>query len=1149
MRVTAVVVSHDGSTYLPRTLAAIQAQTRMPDRVIGVDTDSGDNSLALLSGSLGAQNVLRIEARGGFGAAVRAALAGATARDSTEDTSTETEFLWFLHDDSAPEPTALAELLHAVERAPSVTIAGCKQVDWNDRRSLVDVGLSTSRWGERLTMIDLDEQDQGQYDAKSDVFAVNSAGMLVRRDVWNALGGFDSAFPGTGDDVDLCWRNRLAGHRVVVVPSAVVGHVRDRPDGLGTDSAARKAEIHLRLKHAVWWKVPLLWIGALLGGFYRLFAGLLFKDPGHGGRQFVASLGALARPGAIIRSRRSANRTRRVSRSVIQKLQVDGRDVRSYRRALLEALTGAGEIPDDDLVDAGTEYVPSGDADDDFAAISTSRRLWIGTGAVVAVVLLGAVSLVSMSRLVGAEALSGGGLLPLSTTIQDIWHNAVSWWIGLGGGWPGHGDPFDLVLWLLAVLGLGNGSAAVVWLVLLALPLAGLGAWFCTGALVRSRWPRLLAALVWAAAPVFLLSLGQGRLGAMIAHLLIPWVFLGFIRSMGAAQSRRGSDPALSAALPTGKPGSAGRISWTAAAASGLGLAILTASAPSLLPLALLLVIALMVFGGRRARTLWWTLLPTAALFVPFIISTLDRPRAILADPGVPLAFNNAPSWQQALGQPILIGSETAVPGAAWLGTGLPWAWLVALLVGAPLLLLALAGLLWPNRRSRTVRVFWMVGVLALLLGYLVGQIGTATSAAALVTPFSGPAVSVFVFALLGSAVIALDAVQRWHAKEDGRAAQGRSLPRIAASVLSLLLVIAPIASLGLWTSQNLTTGTDVKSSTARTLPATATDRGLGSDRSRTLVIDTKPDGSVDAALVRGAGTSLDSLSAIAAAQGISGLPGAEKIADDDPVNATVRSAVAAIVAGTGVDPGSMLTNLGVGFIVLHKSDTQAELLASQIDAVPGLAAVGPTEQGWLWRVTPQVSGAAAATETIARIRIDDGKGTTLGFVASELAGTDTNIGAGPQGRLLIMAERADAGWSAWLDGRKLQAAPAPQGSGSWAQAFALPPEGGRLEIRYVQPWAALWATVQIVLLALTALLAIPLPGGRSRLSRSTALAAANARRSGAGLPVGGPPVDAPIRTAGIRNAETSESRIADAAVAAKPGSERTFQGDHDERA
>lgn len=1096
MRVTAVVVSHDGSTYLPRTLAAIRAQTRMPDRIIGVDAGSNDDSATLLSESLGAQNVITIEARGGFGGAVRSALAGSTARDSTEDTSAETEFLWFLHDDSAPAADALAELLHAVERAPSVTIAGCKQVDWDDRRSLVDVGLSTSKWGERLTMIDLDEQDQGQYDAKSDVFAVNSAGMLVRRDVWNSLRGFDPALPGPGDDVDLCWRNRLAGHRVVVVPSAVVSHVRDRPGGLGTDSAARKAEVHLRLKHASWWKVPFLWVGALLGGFYRLFAGLLFKDPGHGGRQFVATLAALLRPGAVFRARATANRTRRVSRSVIQSLQIEGRDVRSYRRALFEALTGASESSDDDLLNSGGEYVPSGDAEDDFAELSTSRRLWVGTGAILAVVLLAAVSLISMFRFIGAEALSGGGLLPLSSAIQDIWHNAVSWWVGLGGGWPGHGDPFDLILWLLAVLGFGNGSAAIVWLVLLALPLAGLGAWFCASALIRSRWPRLLAAFIWAGAPVFLLSLGQGRLGAIIAHLLIPWVFLGFIRALGAAHVRGGNDPALTAALPTGKPGSAGRISWTAAAAAGLGLAILTASAPSLLPLAVVLVIVLMVFGGRRARTLWWTLLPTAALFVPFIISTLDRPRAILADPGVPLGFDNAASWLQVLGQPIQLGSNSAVAGAGWLPAGIPWAWVVAAVIGLPLLLLALAALLWPNRRSGTVRVLWMVGIFALGLGYLVGQLGTATSADQLVTPFSGPTVSVLVFALLGAAVIALDAVQGWRSRGGvGDAAKGRSLPRLAASVLTALLIVSPLLSLSLWVSQNLSAGTDVRNTTSRMLPATAADRGLGAERSRTLVIDTNSDGTVDASLTRGSGTSLDSLSAIAAAQGISGPPGAEKIADDDPVNATVRSAVATIVAGTGVDPRGLLTSLGVGFVVLHQADTQAELLASQIDAVPGLATVGLTDQGWLWRVSPQLAAGAPDAETIARVRIDDGKGQTLGFVPSELAAVESTIQAGPQGRLLVLAERSDAGWSAWLDGRRLDAAAAPQGSSSWSQAFQLPAEGGRLEVRYVQPWAPWWAAAQIIVLVLTALLAIPLPGGQGRISKSAAARVANIRR------------------------------------------------------
>ena len=148
---------------------------------------------------------------------------------------------------------------------PSVTVAGCKQLDWHSERRLIDVGLSTSRWAERLTLIDADELDQGQYDGRSDTFAVNSAGMLVRRDVWEDLRGFDPALPGSGDDVDFCWRNRLAGHRVVVVPSARMFHVSHRPHALGNATAARKAQVHLRLKHAAAWKVPLHAAGALLG--------------------------------------------------------------------------------------------------------------------------------------------------------------------------------------------------------------------------------------------------------------------------------------------------------------------------------------------------------------------------------------------------------------------------------------------------------------------------------------------------------------------------------------------------------------------------------------------------------------------------------------------------------------------------------------------------------------------------------------------------------------------------------------------------------------------------------------------------------------------------------------------------------------------
>ncbi|HEX2246694.1 MAG TPA: glycosyltransferase family 2 protein, partial [Arthrobacter sp.] len=323
VRVTAVVVAHNGAVYLPETLAALNAQTRPADFHIGVDTGSTDASVSLLEQTLPAGSpVVKASARAGFGTAVRVALdelknrknddgvpasvappasvssrvsgqadalaeasrpAAAGAGDSSPAATAPggpaqepaaasggrvQEWVWLLHDDSAPEPNALEELLLAVETAPSVTIAGCKQVDWEDPRKLIDVGLTVTRGAERLTMIDLDEMDQGQYNGRSDFFAVNSAGMLIRRDAFEELGGFDPALPGIGDDVDLCWRNRLAGNRVVVVPTAAMRHATSRGNPHAAAMAARRSQVHLRLKHAAWWKLPFLWIGTLLGGFF-----------------------------------------------------------------------------------------------------------------------------------------------------------------------------------------------------------------------------------------------------------------------------------------------------------------------------------------------------------------------------------------------------------------------------------------------------------------------------------------------------------------------------------------------------------------------------------------------------------------------------------------------------------------------------------------------------------------------------------------------------------------------------------------------------------------------------------------------------------------------------------------------------------------
>ncbi|MFP5315058.1 MAG: glycosyltransferase family 2 protein [Actinomycetes bacterium] len=1090
-RVTAVVVAHNGAEFLPDTLKALGQQTRPPDFQVGVDAGSTDESASILQLQLPVGSpVVGAAGRGGFGAAVRTALGEIPAGRRTDPESGIHDWIWLLHDDSAPEPTALEELLRAVELAPSVTVAGAKQVEWEHRRKLVDVGLSISRWSERLTLIDVDELDQGQYDARSDMFAVNSAGMLIRRDVWDKLGGFDPALPGTGDDVDFCWRNRLAGHRVVVAPGAVLRHAGSRNNHAATLGASRRAEVYLRLKHATLWKVPFLAVGAVLGGVARLVLGLLAKDPGYGVAQLTASIAAVLKPFDLYRSRRSAARTRRLPRSVVRALRTERRDVWSHRKSVVEAFSARG-LEDESFAQSTAADVPTGDANDDFAALEGPSRIWAGWGAIAAALVLLGVSLVALHRFVGAPALAGGSLLPLSADPAEIWSNASRWWIDLGSGVAGHGDPFSYVLWLLSILGFGNGNAAVVVLLLCAAPLAGLSAWFGSSAFVRSRSLRLWAAFFWGSLPVLQVATGSGRLGALLVHILLPLVALALIRAVGQAPGRPGSQAndavdysarqrSLQLML---KPGINGVPSWTAAAAAGLLLAVVVASAPSLLLFFVLAVVTITLVARRRAKTVWWSLLPPLALFIPFAASTLDRPHAVFGDPGLPLPFDSAPVWQQVLGYPVSFNPVGPLAAFPALSEG-PWPLVAALIIGLPVVLLAATALFLPGKGRAAARVLWALALLAILGSVGSSLVVTAVGSSSLITPFTGPWVSVLCLALLAAALIGGEwLLQLLRAGRLGRTAGSPRGARIWLIAAALVLALGPATSLTVWLVPQLRgsdpgaeatafgTESAVVPSAPRTLPATAADRGTGGQRSTTLVMNVDGDSNVSAALMRGGGTTLDSLSQIYAARQLHGLLLDAQLRTDDDATADVRRTVATLVAGNGVDPREELQRLGVGFVVLQQSDSAAEVLASQIDSVPGLVSVGATEAGWLWRVEMSASGDSAAEAQVGRLRIVDESGATLSVLDSGATTAAVEIPAGPDGRSLVLSERSAPGWEATLNGQRLEPA-----STGWNQAYSLPAEGGILEVRYVTAWEPWAGIAQAIVFGLTVLLAVPIP-------------------------------------------------------------------------
>ena len=214
--VTAVVVAHDGARWLPGLQAALAAQTRPPGpggrgrhRRRHAPTALGPAPPTRCAAGSARTPSSALAGTTGLGAAVQAGLDARAGADATGSGCCTTT--------APPSPDALAHAARRGRARPAARASpGPSCAAWSDRRLLLEVGVTIARSGRRETLLERREQDQGQHDGDRVVLAVSTAGMLVRRDVWDELGGLDPRLPLLRDDVDLGWRAKLAGHRVVV---------------------------------------------------------------------------------------------------------------------------------------------------------------------------------------------------------------------------------------------------------------------------------------------------------------------------------------------------------------------------------------------------------------------------------------------------------------------------------------------------------------------------------------------------------------------------------------------------------------------------------------------------------------------------------------------------------------------------------------------------------------------------------------------------------------------------------------------------------------------------------------------------------------------------------------------------------------------
>lgn len=214
-RADIIVITHNCAQWLPRMSAALAAQTEQDFRLIVFDNGSKPEERPTKSMlPPGAAIVFSADNLG---------FAEANNRATRE---AQAPVLVFLNPDAFPEPEWLRVLLQTLGGHPGAGAIGSTQIRADDPTLFDGTGdvLYASGIAYRSNF-GRPRPRRGSVAPLGETFAACAAAMAVRRDAFDAVGGFDGRYFCYFEDVDLCFRLRLAGWRVLQSPDAIVAHV------------------------------------------------------------------------------------------------------------------------------------------------------------------------------------------------------------------------------------------------------------------------------------------------------------------------------------------------------------------------------------------------------------------------------------------------------------------------------------------------------------------------------------------------------------------------------------------------------------------------------------------------------------------------------------------------------------------------------------------------------------------------------------------------------------------------------------------------------------------------------------------------------------------------------------------------------------
>ncbi len=242
-KVAIVILNWNGSKLLQQFLPSVIRFSQGDSiDIIVADNGSTDQSLSLLREKFPSVKILDLKQNFGFARGYNEALK-----------QIEADYFVILNSDVEVTSGWLEAPIRMMENDPEIAAVQPKILSYQQKTHFEYAGAAggfIDRFGYpfcRGRIFNEVEEDRGQYDEVINIFWATGACMFIRARLFHEVGGFDADFWAHMEEIDLCWRLKNKGCRVVYTPESVVYHL-----GGGSLPYDNPRKLYLNFRNNLW---------------------------------------------------------------------------------------------------------------------------------------------------------------------------------------------------------------------------------------------------------------------------------------------------------------------------------------------------------------------------------------------------------------------------------------------------------------------------------------------------------------------------------------------------------------------------------------------------------------------------------------------------------------------------------------------------------------------------------------------------------------------------------------------------------------------------------------------------------------------------------------------------------------------------------